>query len=213
MVLDKHQRCYHLDLQLSHQRVKYRRVCHIWYQDSRHWRTLTSSPSLTCKLLRATLFIWIRPSSTLSELKHISMVSRLFFPLSNIMLVSKLLMRKLDTHRQITVSPRKRESSSIVAAYHARDTAAMVDGCCCCCWCGGWHDRRKVYAAERLTLSLSPRMTDAKSMSRWRVRRTRSELEKSTHDHVIIKGRLKWLEVCLFSSHLSPLLMQLPPLL
>lgn len=51
------------------------------YLISRHWWTLTRSPSLTRRLFRATLFIWMRPSSTSSELKQMRTVSRLFFPL------------------------------------------------------------------------------------------------------------------------------------
>ena len=38
-------------------------------------KTLTRSPSLTCKLLQATLFICMQSFSTMLELKHISTVS------------------------------------------------------------------------------------------------------------------------------------------
>src|ERR1700733_6229274 len=44
----------------------------------RHWCTLTRSPSFTCKLLRAALFIWIRPSFTSSEVQKMRTVLRSF---------------------------------------------------------------------------------------------------------------------------------------
>lgn len=50
-----------------------------------HWCTLTRSPSFTCKLLWAALFIWIQPSSTSSEIKQIRTVSHCFFTTATIM--------------------------------------------------------------------------------------------------------------------------------
>lgn len=89
------------------------------YLMSRHECTLTRSPSFTRRLLRATLLIWILPSSTSSELKQMRTVSRLFFPLFNasIRIEQPFYREKNDTYRTIIVSPRKSESVSIVVGW------------------------------------------------------------------------------------------------
>ena len=69
------------------------------YLTSVHWCTDTTSPSLTLKFLRTTLFILIFGSSHDSSARTMHTVSRLFFPLRS------------------TVSPLKSSSSSIVFGF------------------------------------------------------------------------------------------------
>jgi hypothetical protein len=70
-----------LPLNPSIESSKGRMCTRLPYLMSRHWWTFTRSPSLTRRLLRATLFTCMRPSSTSSELRQMRTVSRRFFPL------------------------------------------------------------------------------------------------------------------------------------